>query len=91
MDEQRYVSGYAGRIQNDFSDFICSEVEKIDGDELWACLSLIIMQEGGAMNGVKWMSVGNDRMVEMFSLHSIYYYVLSKLVYERVRANEVSD
>ena len=31
------------------------------------------------MHGVKWMSVGNDRMVEMFSLRSIlvYSYVLS--------------
>ena len=31
------------------------------------------------MHGVKWMSVANDRMVEMFSLRSIlvYSYVLS--------------
>ena len=36
-----------------------------------------IKLEGGAMHGRKWMSVGNDRMVEMFSLHSIYSYVLS--------------
>ena len=69
--------GHAGSIQNVFNDFICSKVEKIDGDELWACLSFIIMQEGGIMHGAKWMSVGNDRMVEMFSLYSIYSYVLS--------------
>ena len=30
VDEQGYVSGYAGRMQNVFSDFICSEVERID-------------------------------------------------------------
>jgi len=29
------------------------------------------------MNGAKWMSMGNDRMVQMFSLHSVYSYVLS--------------
>ena len=58
--------GHAGIIQNVFNDFICSEVERIDGDELWTCLSFIVMQEGGAMHGAKWMSVGNDRMVEMF-------------------------
>ena len=29
------------------------------------------------MHGAKWMSVENDRMVEMFSLHPIYFYVLS--------------
>ena len=52
-------------------------IERVDGDALWACLSFIIMLEGGAMNGIKWMSVGDDRMVEMFSLHSIYSYVLS--------------
>ena len=42
------------------------------------CLSFIVMQEGGAMHGAEWMSVGNDGMVGMFSLHSIYY-VLSRL------------
>ena len=52
-------------------------IERIDGDALWDCLSFIVMLEGGAMHGAKWMSVGNDRMVEMFSLHSIYCYVLS--------------
>ena len=29
------------------------EVERVDGDELWACLSFIVMQEGGAMHGAK--------------------------------------
>ena len=43
VDEQGYVSGYAGRMQNVFSDFICLEVERIGGDELWACLSFIVM------------------------------------------------
>ena len=52
-------------------------IERIDGDALWDYLSFIVMLEGGAMHGVKWMSVENDRMVEMFSLHSIYSYVLS--------------
>ena len=52
-------------------------IERIDGYELWSCLSFIVMQEGGAMHGRKWMSVGNDRMVEMLPLHSIYSYVLS--------------
>ena len=47
------MSGYAGRIQNAFSDFICSEAERIDSDELWACFSFIILQEGGAMHGTK--------------------------------------
>ena len=64
-------SGHAGSKQNVFDDFICLEVERMD------CLSFIVMQEGGAMHGRKWMSVGNDRMVEMLSLHSIYSYVLS--------------
>ena len=68
--------GHAGSIQNVFNDFICLEVERIDGDELWICLSFIVMQEGGAMHGAKWMSVGNDRMVEMF-FFTIYFYVLS--------------
>ena len=44
MDEQRYVSGYAERIQNVFSDLNFSEVERIDGDKLWACLSFIVMK-----------------------------------------------
>ena len=66
-----YGSGHAGSRQNAFDDFICSEVERMD------CLSFVVMQEGGAMHGRKWMSVGNDRMVEMLSLHSIYSYVLS--------------
>ena len=37
---------YNERIQNGFSDFICYEVEsdgRIDGDNLWACLSFIII------------------------------------------------
>ena len=45
-------------------------IERIDGDALWACPSFIVMLEGGAMHGAKWMSVGDSRMVEMFSLHS---------------------
>ena len=49
-------------------------IERIDGDALWDCLSFVVMVEGGAMHGAKWMSVGNDRMVEMLSLHSIYSY-----------------
>jgi len=36
-----------------FDDFICSEVERIGRDELWACLSFIIVQEGGDMHGTK--------------------------------------
>ena len=52
-------------------------IQRIDRDQLWACLSFVVSQEGGAMHGAQWMSVGNDRMVEMFSLHSIYSYVLS--------------
>ena len=52
-------------------------IERIDGDALWDYLSFIVMLEGGAMHGVKWMSVENGRMVGMFSLHSIYSYVLS--------------
>ena len=47
-------------------------IEGTDGNELWSCLSFVVMQEGLDMHGEKWMSVGNDRMVEMFSLHSIY-------------------
>ena len=47
------------------------EIERIDGDQLWDCLSFVVMLEGGAMHGAKWMSVGNGRMVEIFSLHSI--------------------
>ena len=52
-------------------------IERIDGDALWDWLSFIVMLEGGAMHGAKWMSVGNDRMVGMLSSHSIYPYVLS--------------
>ena len=52
-------------------------IGRIDGDALWDCLSFVVMLEGGAMRGGKWMSVGNDRIVEMFSLHLIYPYVLS--------------
>ena len=52
-------------------------IERIEGDVLWDCLSSVVMLEGGDMHGAKWMSVGNDRMFEMFSLHSIYSYVLS--------------
>ena len=50
---------YDGRLQNVFSDFICSEVERINGDELWACLSFIVMKEGGAMerNGCVWETI----------------------------------
>ena len=51
--------------------------ERIDGNAFWDCLSFVVMLEGGVMHGRKWMSVGNDRMVEMLSLHSIYSYVLS--------------
>jgi len=29
------------------------------------------IQEDGVMHGAKWMSVGNDRMVEMVSLYYI--------------------
>ena len=47
-------------------------IERIDGYEWWSCLSFIAMQEGLDMHGEKWMSVGNDRMFEMFPLHSIY-------------------
>jgi len=43
---------------------------------VWSCVSFIAMQEGGVMHGAQWMSVGNDRMVVMFSLHSIYFEVL---------------
>ena len=71
-----------------------SEVERIDGDELWACLSFIVMPEGGAMHGAKWMSVGNDRMVEMFSF-TLYILIFYLVTYERVqrakRSKEVSD
>ena len=70
--------GHAGTIQNVFNDFIRPGVERIDGNELWGCLSFILMQEGRAMHGAEWMSVGNDGMVGMFYLHSIYY-VLSRL------------
>ena len=52
-------------------------IERIDGDALWDCLFFVVMLEGGAMHGAKWMSVGNDRIAEMFSLHAIYSYVLS--------------
>ena len=52
-------------------------IERIDGDALWACLAIIVMLEGGAMHGAEWMGVGDYRMVEMFSLHSIYSYILS--------------
>ena len=62
---------YDGRIQNVFSGFIRSEVERIDGCELLAFLSCIIIQEGGAMHRAKWISLGNDTMVGMFSLYSI--------------------
>ena len=31
--------GHAGSIQNVFNDFICSEVERIDEDELLTCRS----------------------------------------------------
>jgi len=48
--------------------------EQINGDELWACISFIIIDRG--MHGVKWMSVGNDGRVKMASLYSIYSYVL---------------
>ena len=41
------------------------------------CLSFVVMLEGRVMHRWKWMSVGNDRMVEMFSLHFIYSYVSS--------------
>ena len=34
---------YEGSIQNVPNGFICSEVERIDGDELCACLSFIVM------------------------------------------------
>ena len=47
-------------------------IEGTGGNELWFYLSFVVMQEGLDMRGEKWMSVGNDRMVEMFSLHSIY-------------------
>jgi len=49
-EEQRYAGRYAGTIQNVFCDFICSEVERIGRDELWACLSFIVVQEGGDMH-----------------------------------------
>ena len=52
-------------------------IERIDGDALWACPSFVFMLEGGAMYGAEWMGGGDDRMAEMFSLHSIYSYVLS--------------
>ena len=54
-------------------------IERIDGDALWARLSFIVMQEGGAVNGAKWMSVGNDRMVEMFSLtlYILMFYLIN--------------
>ena len=55
-----------------------SFVQKLKGLTEMNCgpfLSFIIMQEGGAMHGAKWMSVGNDRMVEMVSLYFIYPYV----------------
>ena len=64
MDGQRYASGQAGTMQNVVSDFICSEVERIDCE---LCFSFMVVQEGGAMHGEKWMSVGNDRRVEMLS------------------------
>ena len=61
QDEKREVvvsvrvdgGGHVGSIQNVFDDFICSEIERIDGDELWACLSFVVMLEGGAMHGAK--------------------------------------
>ena len=28
------------------------------------------------MHGVKWISVGNDGMIKMVSLYSIYFYIL---------------
>ena len=28
-------------------------IERIDGDELWDCLSFVVMLEGGVMHGVK--------------------------------------
>ena len=39
---------YDERLQNVFNDFICSEAEggeRIDGDDLWSCLSFIIIME----------------------------------------------
>ena len=33
------------RIQNVSSDFICSEVERIDGEELWLGLSFIVIMK----------------------------------------------
>ena len=45
--------GHAGSIQNVFDDFVCSEVERIDGDELWVCLSFVVILEGGAMHGAE--------------------------------------
>ena len=52
-------------------------IERIDEDALWDCLSFVVMLEGGGMHGAQWMGVGNDKMVVMFSLHSIYSYHLS--------------
>ena len=63
---------YNGRIQNVFSDFICLEDERIYRD-----LDLPFLYRYAEWWSYEWMSVGNDRMVEMFSLHSIYSYVLS--------------
>ena len=53
---------HAGGEQNLFNDFIYSQAERSDRDELWAFLSFIAMQEGGAMHGVKWMSLVSSRI-----------------------------
>lgn len=40
------------RLQNEFSDLICSGVvERIDGDGLWLCFSFIIITEVGEKIG----------------------------------------
>ena len=68
---------YRMALMISFTQKLKGWIERIDGDALWDYLSFIVMLEGGAMHRVKWMSVGNHRMVGMFSLHSIYSYVLS--------------
>ena len=48
------------------------------------------MQVNGDTHGVKWMSVGNDGLVETVFLYPMYSYVLFRQ-FRGLRANEVFD
>ena len=65
LTEVNMWKAYRMSLMLSFIQKLTRLIKRIDRDELWSCLSFIVMREGEAIHGAKLISVGKDRMVEI--------------------------